>query len=124
MREFESGATRDDDETKPDYEGYLSEYALPEYAAYMLKHQKQADGETRPSDNWKKGLPIKEYLKSLWRHHITLWVEFKKPHGNREIIIEACCAIMFNIQGFLHEFIKPKPHPTGGFLPVEQEDIR
>jgi len=60
MRTFESGATRDDDGTKLDFDGFLSPQALEAYAKYMHKHRVQSDGKLRASDNWKHGMPLGE----------------------------------------------------------------
>lgn len=105
MREFSTGATRDSDLDKPDFEGYFSPYALDSYGAYMLKHQKQADGSMRASDNWKKGIPQTAYRKSLYRHHL----EFQKAaaEGRTTDAIEMANAILFNVMGWLHEELKP-----------------
>jgi hypothetical protein len=40
MREFTTGATRNLDEDKHDYEGFLSPYVLRRFAAYMHEHRK------------------------------------------------------------------------------------
>jgi hypothetical protein len=73
MREFKSGATRDDDADKYDYEGFLSPLVLERYAEYMHKHRKQADGKMRDSDNWQKGIPVVQYMKSKLRHIMVTW---------------------------------------------------
>ncbi len=108
MREFETGATRDDDQTKPDYEGFLSPLALRRYGVYMSEHRTQADGKVRDSDNWQKGMPVTEYLKSMWRHFLDLWTihrgtnvgDEKDSHSiSRQ---EALCGIIFNAMGYLH----------------------
>ena len=62
MRKFETGATRDDDQDKIDYEGFESPEVLHRYGQYMHKHRKQADGKTRDSDNWQNGMPVKDYI--------------------------------------------------------------
>lgn len=54
MRSFESGATRDSDESKHDYDGFLSYPALVAYGAYMHMHRLQEDGKLRDSDNWQR----------------------------------------------------------------------
>lgn len=108
MREFETGATRDKDDNKYDYEGFLSPIALERFAEYMHKHRRQADGAMRDSDNWQKGIPIEAYRKSLVRHVLQCWGAWR-DHDMRddkgELIDEeeALCAIMFNVQGLLHE---------------------
>ena len=116
MREFDTGATRDDDNEKLDYEGFLSPVALKRYAEYMHEHRKQVDGGMRASDNWQKGIPLDVYMKSLWRHLIELWNVHRDPRklGMHEIVMsdiiyikkEALCAIIFNAFGYLHEITK------------------
>lgn len=101
MRQFSTGAIRDTDVNKPDYQGYLSPLALHHYGRYMLKHQKQADGVMRQSDNWKKGIPESAYVKSLIRHVVEFWL----AHETYDIAAEeeALDAILFNTMGILHE---------------------
>ena len=105
MRKFDTGATRDNDENKPDYEGFLSPIVIQAYGAYMLKHQVQADGEVRPSDNWAKGIPMDAYMQSAWRHFLDLWLEHR-GYGSRDGIEEALGGLFFNIMGYWHEYLK------------------
>jgi hypothetical protein len=113
MREFDSGATRDSDDSKLDYDGFLSPYTLRRYAEYMDKHRIQADGKPRDSDNWQKGIPFTAYIKSLWRHLIEAWTLHRSGGSqvhylrNRYEMEEALCAIIFNASGYLHEMMKP-----------------
>lgn len=107
MRQFDSGATRDTDEGKLDYEGFLCPHVLERYAQYMHKNRVQADGNVRDSDNWQKGIPKAAYIKSLWRHFHDFW----KAHRAGEIgdwIEECLCALMFNVMGYLHEVLKAR----------------
>lgn len=105
MRTFETGATRNTDDTKPDYEGFLSPLVIERFGEYMTKHRFQADGQVRSSDNWQKGMPKESYMKSGWRHFFSWW---KSHRGlkTEEDIEESLCALFFNIQGYLHEHIK------------------
>jgi len=57
MRTFGGGATRNSDQGKPDYEGFLSPLVIIRYGEYMTRHRVQADGNIRDSDNWQKGIP-------------------------------------------------------------------
>lgn len=112
MREFPGGATRDTDEGKFDYEGFLSPTVLERYAAYMHKHRKQADGKLRDSDNWQRGsgIPKSAYMKSGFRHWMDVW----KGHRGllpREVLVEALCAVLFNVMGYLHELLKEEKQP-------------
>jgi hypothetical protein len=56
MRTFETGANRDSDDGKLDYEGFFSPLVLERRARYMRKYQVQG-GKVRPSDNWQLGIP-------------------------------------------------------------------
>lgn len=107
MREFDTGATRDSDENKIDYEGLLSPWALQRYGEYMNKHRVQTDGKIRDSDNWQKGIPLAVYMKSLWRHLIELWACHRGGAAN-EYKKDVLCAIIFNASGYLHEIAKPQ----------------
>ena|SRR3972149_6777556 len=105
MREFASGATRDDDKDKIDYEGFLSPLVLERYAQYLNKHRVQADGKLRDSDNWQKGIPLSTYMKSGWRHFMEWW----KIHRGRiftDDVEDAICGLLFNAMGYLHEYLK------------------
>ena len=106
MRVFETGATRNVDENKYDYEGFLSPLVLERFAKYMHKHRKQADGNTRASDNWQKGMPLDSYMKGGWRHFMDWWLCHRKYERGQECIEDALCALMFNVQGYLHELLK------------------
>jgi len=106
MRTFDTGATRDDDTHKVDYDGFVSIPALRAFGQYMRTHQVQADGTLRDSDNWRKGIPIEAYRKSMWRHFLDV-AETLGVEGRKTDAIEALCALMFNVQGALHELVKP-----------------
>ncbi len=104
MREFDTGATRDTNENKLDFEGFLSSPVLQRYAEYMNKNRKQADGKLRDSDNWQKGIPIIVYMKSMWRHFFEVWSGHRSKVSN-EALQEALCALLFNVMGYLHEVL-------------------
>ena len=114
MREFDTGATRDTDEDKLDYEGLLSPLALERYAQYLHAHRKQADGKMRDSDNWQKGLPIKECVKSMIRHVVDIWKLNRgysvvdQRDGHFISMEEALCANIFNSFSILDTLEKPK----------------
>lgn len=101
MRTFDTGATKSSDKDKLDYEGFLSPLALQMYAEYMHKHRLQADGSLRESDNWQKGIPIRELMKSLLRHVLTAWRAYR-GWPTDEVLKDALCASMFNVQAILH----------------------
>lgn len=106
---FASGATRDTDAGKLDYEGFLSPLVLRRFAHYMHKHRQQSDGTVRDGDNWQRGMTRKRYRQSLLRHVMELWLvergaghapaSARDPQDEDEIL----CAILFNAQGLLLE---------------------
>lgn len=105
MRKFESGATRDEDKDKIDFEGFLSPTVLKRYGEYMHKHRVQADGQLRNSDNWQKGIPQDQYIKSMFRHFIDVWFNHRNSDYHTDME-ESLCALMFNVMGYLHEELK------------------
>lgn len=132
MREFEGGATRDGDEGKLDFEGFLSPEALIAYAKYMHRHRNTALG-VRASDNWQAGagMPVEVYMKSAWRHLIDWWgLHRQMVRGtppSMAMLEESICGVLFNAFGYLHQLrgavrsvieSNPEPMPnvpqTGG----------
>lgn len=110
MREFDTGATRDSDDTKLDFEGFLSPLVMERYAQYLHEHRLQADGNMRDSDNWQKGIPLPVYMKSAWRHFFLWWklhramVRGGSSIDNKELE-DTICAVLFNAQGYMHEWL-------------------
>lgn len=104
-RTFNTGATRDSDEDKLDYEGFLSPLVLKRYAEYLHKHRYLKDGTLRDSDNWQKGMPLSSYMKSMWRHFHDAWLYHRGWPSNVNIE-EALCGLIFNAMGMLHEIEK------------------
>ena len=102
MRQFDTGATRDTDEGKLDFEGFLSPTVLERYATYMHANRIQADGNLRDSDNWQKGIPREAYMKSGWRHFFAWWSAWRRGvDGTQD-----ACALLFNVMGWIHETLK------------------
>jgi len=112
MRQFSTGATRNTDEGKNDYEGFFSYPVFEAFGDYMTLHRKQADGKLRASDNWQKGIPKDAYMKSMYRHFFDVWAihrgykRIDKLTGNEITLKEALCALLFNVMGYLHELLK------------------
>lgn len=112
LRQFESGATRNLDNNKLDYEGFLSPLVIEAFGKYMHSHRLQKDGTMRSSDNWQLGIGFDVYMKSGWRHFFDWWklhrgLEAASPEDGHQIDkVEALCALMFNVQGYLHELLK------------------
>ncbi len=107
IREFSSGATRDQDTNKIDFEGFLSPIVLERFGLYMLKHQTQSNGSLRSSDNWKKGIPKDAYIKSAFRHFHDWWMEHD-GYNSREGVEDALMGLLFNVMGYTHEILKEK----------------
>lgn len=107
IRSFTTGATRDTDAGKYDYEGFLSPLVVQRFGAYMTKHRVQPDGQLRDSDNWTKGMPRRQYLKSLLRHVHDVWMIVRGwgAQATTPNIEDALCAVMFNAMGLLHEVL-------------------
>lgn len=110
MRKFASGATRDADTDKLDFEGFDSPLVNKRFAQYMHLHRKQADGTMRGADNWQAGIPKEAYAKSLIRHMEDLklhWDGFpdEAVDGDMESVL---CAVLFNCKGLLFEMLKEK----------------
>jgi hypothetical protein len=103
MRTFDSGATRDTDEGKLDWEGFISPVAMRVFSEYMHLHRLQSDGTLRTADNWQKGMPRRQYIKSLIRHTWDLWLAWRVDPEDTKAIVALLCAILFNTQGLLLE---------------------
>ena len=112
IRKFDTGATRTSEEGKNDYDGFLSYPVIEAFGDYMTVHRKQADGTMRASDNWQKGIPQDAYRKSMLRHCFDVWAICRgyerkdKIDGHVLTLKESLCALLFNVQGLLHEHLK------------------
>jgi hypothetical protein len=107
MRAFNTGATRDAEGDKLDFEGFLNPLVVERYAQFLHKHRKLADGSMRDADNWQLGMPLSVYLKSMWRHFMAVW-KWHRGYEAEESLEDALCAVMFNAQGYLLEVLKKK----------------
>jgi len=105
IRAFESGATRDTDEGKLDFEAFYSPAVLNAYAEYMHENREQSDGSLRDGDNWQKGMPLPVYMKSGWRHFFEWWWLHRKKESKKKLV-KACCALMFNVMGYIHVLLE------------------
>lgn len=113
VRTFETGATRDSEDGKLDYEGFLSPCALEAFAKYMHRHRIQSDGRLRDSDNWQKGIPRNVLMKSAWRHFFAWWKLHRggcvldERDGHLVTEAEAICGLLFNAFAYLHSLESP-----------------
>ena len=110
IRTFDTGATRDTTEGKHEPWGFTSALAEKRFCEYMHKHRKQADGNMRDSDNWKKGMSVDVYKHSLSRHvqDLRLILEGFPHQAEERDLEEVLCAILFNTQGMLFETVKKR----------------
>ena len=109
FRKFETGATRDTDNGKLDYEGFGHPSVELRYGQYMHKHRVQPDGNLRDSANWQNGIPLSAYMKSLFRHFMDVWMWQRTGKTiTGESIEDALCAVKFNTQGMLFEILRGK----------------
>lgn len=97
IRAFESGAVRDQDLDKENYVECFSFRAWRRFAQYMKTQEKKY-----PPDNWRKGIPVKEYEKSLMRH-LQKYFTNKYEGGKSELEIDHLAAAYFNLQGLMHQ---------------------
>lgn len=107
MRIFETGATRDSDFEKMDFEGFLAPIVIERYAQYMHRHRLQEDGQLRDSDNWQKMFGDKHQdvcMKSLWRHFFAVWKGYRSGNINEDDI----CAAIFNLMAMLYGILRNK----------------
>lgn len=114
IRKFDTGATRSPDAGRYDPEGFFSPLVFERFCEYMQSHRLQTDGTLRASDNWQKGLPKSTYMKGMWRHFLHLWKRHRGWHVNDRLAgkdtEEDLCALLFNVQGYLHEVLKQQEH--------------
>jgi len=111
IRKFESGASRDMEDGKLDFDGSLSPLVLKGFAEYMKTNCIQKDGNYRPEENWKKGIPKESYIKSMWRHFHDLWMNYE-GYESRDGLDHAMYGLLFNVMGFIHETEKEKLNET------------
>ena len=104
-RVFDSGATRNSETGKLDFEGFMSPLVLCRYAEYMDDHRILEDKTIRDSDDWQKGIPISSYMKSLCRHLISVWL-WHRGYKSAEDLETSLCGIIFNASGYLHEILQ------------------
>lgn len=97
MRKFDTGAVRDDETDKIDFVETISWTAFARYARYMTgKKNKYGQG------NFKKGIPIDAYERSLLRH-IHKYLVNKYEKGDEEAGEDHLSAVVFNVFGIMHE---------------------
>ncbi len=94
---FDTGAIRDSQNGKEDYTETISWKALKRYAEYMTEKKKKYG-----AGNFKKGIPIESYEKSLMRHIAKYFIN-KYENGDLEKDQDHVSACIFNLLGIMHE---------------------
>jgi len=105
LKVFKTGATRNTDFGKPNYEAALSPLVIKCFGDYMVRHRMQPDGSVRKDDNWQKGMSFDSYMECGYRHFMDWWLEHR-GHESRDGLEDALCGLLFNVQGYLHEHLK------------------
>jgi hypothetical protein len=110
-RVFETGAKRDTDAGKLDYEGFYEPLTFDSFAKYLHKHRTMQDGSLRDSDNWQKGIPRIVYMKSAFRHFVHAWKIHRgykafDEKGNQVSMEDSINGAIFNLRGYLYEWLK------------------
>lgn len=86
-RVFESGAHRDSDASKPRLD------LLPLTALIRVSHHYAAGAKKYGDNNWRKGMPRQEFLKSAFRHLVYLMLgRTDEDHA---------AALAWNVLGFI-----------------------
>jgi len=119
MREFETGANRNSEEGKIDYEGFLNPLVIKRFGEYMDSHRQLETGELRDSDNWQKGIPLDSAMKSAWRHFHD-WHMEHRGYESREGLEAALCGLLFNVQSYLLTILEEKQ--GGHWTPVYTQE--
>lgn len=108
MRTFTTGGTRNTNDGKYSYEGFLSPLVLERFAAYMHGHRIQADGKLRAPDNWQRHFGEDHFsvcMDSLLRHVMDMWLAHRGL-PSREGIENAMMGILFNVQAYADKYYK------------------
>jgi len=108
-RTFVSGATRDTDKGKLDYEAFLCPRTMLRYAEFMHKHRTMGDGSIRDGDNWQRGIPLDALIKSGTRHTED-WKLHHRGYSEcaTETLENSLCGVLFNVLGYLKQVLDGK----------------
>ena len=112
LRNFDTGAIRDNDDSKINYQGALSPLVLEAYGAYIQKHSLLPDGTRRNNKNWQNLFGTHEEhrqvcIESAWRHFIDLLMEHD-GYDSRDGLDEAIGGLLFNIQAYWFSVLKER----------------
>jgi len=114
MRQFETGANRNSEDGKLDFEGFFSPLVLERVAQYMHQYRYLEDGTLRDSDNWQKLFGEDHYsvcMKSAWRHFHDMWMEHR-GYKSRDGMDNAINGLLFNVMAYqLKRLLEELEHP-------------
>lgn len=115
LEEFKTGATKSPSTERWAPARFTSAIVLNRYYEFMHKNRFQKDGTVREPDNWKLGIPSKNYFASLDRHFHEaklMWEFPETTHYNdasQKLEWEdTLCAILFNVMGLLFNVLTGK----------------
>ena len=110
LRQFKTGATRNNADNKLDYEGFINPIVEWAFAQYMHKHRLLEDGTMRASDNWQLGIPQQELMKSAHRHwqDLRLIQRGYTVEENNKVVskLDALLGLKFNIDAMIFDELK------------------
>lgn len=110
LRQFKTGATRNNADNKLDYEGFINPIVEWAFAQYMHKHRLLEDGTMRASDNWQLGIPQQELMKSAHRHwqDLRLIQRDYTVGENGKVVskLDALLGLKFNVDAMIFDELK------------------
>ena len=109
---FSTGAYRDSDKDKIDFEGHLSPLALDVLGRYMHKHRFLRDGSVRASDDWQLGFDDASFVKPGMRHFMAVW-RIMRGWPAEESLEDAFGGWLFNANGLAHQLEKRRIEAAG-----------
>lgn len=109
LRLFATGANRNLDTGKLDFDGFLHPAFIEAFGTYMHFNRHLENGDLRDSDNWQKGIPTDVCRKSMWRHFLDAWKALR-GHTVQENIIWALMGLAFNVQCITVNLLKEEPN--------------
>lgn len=112
-RIFPTGAYRNDNKGKFNYDGFINPAVENSFARYMHGHRKMEDGSLRDADNWQKGFSVDEIMQSLLRHVMDVHLlhrgyEVIDEKGEKITLEECLNGVKFNINAYILQLINEK----------------
>ena len=106
FRTSSSGATRDLNDGKKQYDKFIHPLVIERFADYMQGKRAMPDGSSREGDNWWNGFPREWLIESMGRHYQDTLLHTKGFHeATTEDEETALCGLLFNVQSMLMEVL-------------------